>query len=128
MYFPKKFLESILPTDVVGEIRNCLFHNISIHGKHLKNEPNVGIFNECMLSIPKLLYPYAGPRIIYISKKKYRFVKFVYVVSCHRNFGANMKVRKLIMEYFMIENGATMLTDDFIRDLYFSNIKPCELI
>ena len=81
-FFPIKFLESWLPDDLIREIRFCIFHNIKRHGKHLKNAPEDKLFNTCMKEIPKILYPYIGPRIIYTNKtQKFCFIKFVYVVS-----------------------------------------------
>ena len=67
-FFPIKFLESLLPDELIREIRYCIFHNIKRHGKHLKNTPEVKLFNTCIKEIPKILYPYVGPRIIYTNK------------------------------------------------------------
>ena len=84
-----------LPDEMVREISNYLFHNIKLHGKHLQKTSEVTNFNSVMTHIPRLLFPYIGPRIIYSSctNKKERYVKFVYVLY-------HKRVRRLIVELF----------------------------
>ena len=123
-------IKNRLPDEMVREISNCLFHNIKIHGKHLQKTSEVVNFNSVMSHIPRLLFPYVGPRIIYSSRtKKEGYVKFVYVLY-------HKRVRKLIVEYFipkknnnarrrrrtMRGRNAPPSTNDRIRYLYFNNI------
>ena len=122
-YFPIKFLESFLPDELIREIRYCIFHNIKRHGQHLKNTPEVKLFNTCMKEIPKILYPYVGPRIIYISKtKNIRFIKFVYVVYWK-------KIRTLIIEYFLYPPSRNRYAeDDIMRYEYFKKLQQTLLM
>jgi len=117
-FFPIKFLESWFPDELIREIRYCIFHNIKRHGKHLKNTSEVKLFNSCMKEIPKILYPYVGPRIIYINKKNnIRFIKFVYVVYWK-------KIRTLIIEYFLYPPSRNRYADDDImRHEYFKRLQ-----
>lgn len=79
-------------------IKTFIFHNIKIHGKHLKDDFNIKNYNLAIKHIPNLLKVYEGPRIIYTSTKyNVRFVKFVYVLK-HKN------IRKLIITYLQIKN------------------------
>ena len=57
--------------DIWREIKTYLFHNIKIHGKHLKNDKHVINFNKVVKSIPGIYMPRIGPRIVYCSAKKY---------------------------------------------------------
>ena len=114
--------KNLLPDELVREISNCLFHNIKAHGKHLKITPETICFNNCMKSIPRLLFPYVGPRIIYSSRMRgLKYVKFVYVLY-------HKKVRRLIIEFFLQKhlkkNNMTFLLkdDDFIRHLYMKDL------
>ena len=114
--------KNLLPDELVREISNCLFHNIKAHGKHLKITPETICFNNCMKSIPRLLFPYVGPRIIYSSRMRgLKYVKFVYVLY-------HKKVRRLIIEFFLQKHlkkkNMTFLLkdDDFIRHLYMKDL------
>ena len=49
LFFPRKFLETCLPDELIREIKYCIFHNIKIHGKHLKNTPEIHNYNKCIL-------------------------------------------------------------------------------
>ena len=109
-----------LPDEIVREISNCLFHNIKVHGKHLKIKPETICFNNCMKSIPRLLFPYIGPRIIYSSRMRgMKYVKFVYVLHYKR-------IRRLIIEFFIQykKNNMDFLLkdDDFMRHLYMKDL------
>ena len=117
-YFPKKFLETCLPDELIREIKDCIFHNIKRHGKHLKEIPEVKLFNKCMKEIPRVLYPYVGPRIIYVNRmKKIRFIKFVYVLSWK-------SIRTLIIEYFLYPPSKNRYADDeLLRHEYFKKLK-----
>jgi len=82
-----------IPDDVWNYIKTFLFHDIKIHGKHLKNDKYVKKYNNVVKIFPFLIKKYNGPRIIYNSAKKgTRIVKFVYVLRHNR-------IRKLIIVY-----------------------------
>ena len=122
MILDKIGAKNMLPDELVREISNCLFHNIKVHGRHLQNTPDVVNFNSVMIHIPRLLFPYVGPRIIYSSKRRgLRYVKFVYVLY-------HKKVRRLIIEFFLQKHlkkkNMTFLLkdDDFIRHLYMKDL------
>lgn len=79
--------------DIWKEIKSFLFHNIKIHGKHLKKDIHIQNYNNVIKIFPSLIQKYNGARIIYNSnKEKTRFVKFVYVLK-------HKKIRKLIIIY-----------------------------
>jgi hypothetical protein len=112
--------------DVWGIIKSYMYHNIKIHGKHLKNDPYIIQYNQVMKNIPKPCVPFNGPRIMYSSMtKSTRFIKFVY----HLNYfylmgdpGDPFKKRTLI-EIQMLNNSydAEYLTyDSKFREIYFN--------
>jgi len=114
-------VKNLLPDEMIREISNCLFHNIKVHGKHLRNTPEVLNYNSVMTQIPTLLFPYVGPRIIYASRtKSLRYVKFVYVVY-------HKRVRRLIIEYFLQKKNKQtdflIHDDDIMRHLYLKDLK-----
>ena len=79
--------------DIWNYIKTFLFHDIKIHGKHLKNDKYVKKYNNVVKIFPFLIKKYNGPRIIYNSAKKgTRIVKFVYVLR-------HKRIRKLIIVY-----------------------------
>ena len=87
-----------IPDDIWLYIKTFIFHDIKIHGKHLKDDFNIKKYNHIIKYIPNLLKVYDGPRIIYNSVKHgIRFVKFVYVLKYKR-------IRKLIIVYTKIKN------------------------
>ena len=121
MILDKIGAKNTLPDELVREISNCLFHNIKVHGRHLKISPQTICFNNCMNSIPRLLFPYVGPRIIYASRtKSLRYVKFVYVVY-------HKRIRRLIIEYFLQKKikptDFLIHNDDYMRHLYLKDLK-----
>ena len=66
--------------DVWSYIKTFIFHNIKKHGKHLKTNKNVYNYNKVVKSIPTIMCPHSGPKIIYCSKKRIPrgAVKFLY--------------------------------------------------
>ena len=114
--------KNLLPDELVREISNCLFHNIKAHGRHLKISPETICFNNCMKSIPRLLFPYVGPRIIYSSRMRgLKYFKFVYLLQ-HR------RVRRLVIEFFIQNKNKNknmnflLKDDDFMRHLYMKDL------
>lgn len=83
MYFPVELWQIIV---------SCLFHNISLHGKHLENTMDVKAYNKVVKCIPLKMIN-TPLRVIYTSRTKPDcFVKFVY-------YSPFMKSKRLIIEY-----------------------------
>ena len=79
--------------DVWNNIKTFLFHNIKIHGKHLKNDPNIKNYNETIKVFNNILKEANNPRIIFGRlNKNFRIVKFIYEIN-YKN------IRKLILLY-----------------------------
>jgi hypothetical protein len=119
--------------DVWKHIKSFVFHNIKIHGKHLKNEPYNINYNHVMKNIPKPSIPFNGPRIIYSSAiSSTRFVKYIYHMI-FPNFWKNFNIRnaspygnRTIIEIQMLNNeyDADYLTHDSkFREEYFNQYK-----
>ena len=107
--------------DVWVLIKTYLFHNIKIHGKHLKNDKYVINFNKVVKLIPGIYMPKIGPRIVYCSAlKSFRFVKFVYKVPapCTLSKRRYSLKYKLIIEYMALKN----FDEQQIRDEYYSKL------
>ncbi len=96
--------------DVWGIIKSYMFHNIKIHGKHLKKDPYIIKYNQVMKNIPKPSIPRNGPRIVYSSmKNSTRFIKFVY----HFNF-----FFKKYKPYNFYLNSRTITEVQMLKDNY----------
>ena len=107
--------------DIWREIKTYLFHNIKIHGKHLKNDKYVKMYNNVMNQIPIKYIPASGPRIVYQSMlKSCRCAKFLYRVAapCTLSKRRYSLRYKLIIEYILIGN----YTREEIRQEYFNNV------
>ena len=107
--------------DIWKEIKLYLFHNIKIHGKHLKNDKNIIQFNKVINSMPLKYIPASGPRIVYQSNTIIdRCAKFLYKVQapCTLSKRRYSLRYKLIIEYVLIGN----YTRDEIRAHYYNNI------
>ncbi len=107
--------------DIWREIKSFLFHNIKIHGKHLKNDKYVKKFNQVVKSIPLKYIPSSGPRIIYQSQlKPYRCAKFLYRIKapCTLSKRRYSLRYKLVIEYMQIGD----LSKESIRDEYANGI------
>ena len=99
-----------LVEDIWLIIKSYLFHNINIHGKHLKNDPFIKKYNEIIKNLPKPSVPLNGPRIVYSSMtKKTRFIKFVY----HFNF-----FFKKYHPYDFYLNSRTIMETQLLKDSY----------
>tara|TARA_B110000046_G_C13023103_1_gene412320 strand:- start:1213 stop:1566 length:354 start_codon:yes stop_codon:yes gene_type:complete len=103
--------------EIWREIKTYLFHNIKIHGKHLKNDIHIQKFNETLKDIPKLYITASGPRIIY-NFNKFKFAKFLYKIPAPSNISNKRNMYKLIIEYVPISNK----TNEKIKELYMKNI------
>jgi hypothetical protein len=119
----------IIIEDVWKHIKSYMFHNIKIHGKHLKNDPYIIKFNNIMKNIPKPIVPFNGPRIIFSSyKRNMRYVKFLYHINYFytRSVPNNSWKKLAIVEYQLLgenydENCLTY--DSKIREEYFNQYK-----
>ena len=104
-------------------IKDFLFHNIKKHGKHLKDDINIKIYNSILKTLPKMYMPRTGPRIVYNSffKTNFRIVKFLYHIY-HKTW----KRSKTIIEcasykhYYCVGND---INHAVISDDYRNNIK-----
>jgi hypothetical protein len=103
--------------EIWREIKTYLFHNIKIHGKHLKNNIHIQQFNKTLKDIPKLYIPRLGPRIIY-NFNKFKFAKFLYKIPSPSNITNKRNLYKLIIEYAPISNK----NYEEINELYIENI------
>lgn len=117
--------EYFIVADVWREIKTYLFHNIKIHGKHLKNDKFVKNFNNVVKLVPRKYSCKLGPRIIYFSRSGYngelfRFVKFLYKIPAPRFLKKNIPMYKLVIE--IMENKDT--TNEKINEEYFKEVKP----
>tara|TARA_Y100000389_G_C17185432_1_gene376133 strand:+ start:232 stop:618 length:387 start_codon:yes stop_codon:yes gene_type:complete len=116
--------EYFIVADVWREIKTYLFHNIKIHGKHLKNDKFVKNFNNVVKLVPRKYSCKLGPRIIYFSRSGYngelfRFVKFLYKIPAPRFLKKNIPMYKLVIE--IMENKDT--TNEKINEEYFKEVK-----
>jgi len=107
--------------EIWREIKSFLFHDIKIHGKHLKNDKYVKKFNQVVKNLPVKYIPSAGPRIVYQSSTIVdRCAKFLYRVQapCTLSKRRYSLRYKLIIEYMQIGN----YTREEIRHEYFNNV------
>jgi|UniRef100_A0A6C0C2A6 hypothetical protein len=116
--------------DIWGLIKSYMFHNIKIHGKHLKNDPDITKYNQVMDCIPKPSVPINGPRIIYSSMtNSVRFIKFVYHFNFffkkHQPYNYYLHSRTII-EVQMLKDGYDgeyLTRDSKFREEYFNQYK-----
>ena len=65
------------PNEIWILIKDYFIHNILKHGKHLKNDKWISIYNQSISQLYSLIIPRCGPRIIYYEKSKKRFIKIL---------------------------------------------------
>ena len=109
--------------DIWREIKTYLIHNIKIHGKHLKNDKYVKMYNKVMKQIPIKYIPASGPRIVYQSNTIIdRCAKFLYRVAapCTLSKKRYSLKYKLVIEHILIGS----YTRDEIREEYSNNVEP----
>ena len=103
-------------------IKSFQYHNIKIHGKHLKNEPDIIRYNSVVKDIPTPKILPIGPRIIYCSRyKRVPLVKFIYCLPIFRK-----NTYKLVIEYTQViyyeqdilNNNINMSTHEYIDTIY----------
>ena len=84
--------------DIWREIKLYLFHDIKIHGKHLKDDIHVKNFNKIV--IPGKFSPFGLDSIIYQSvTKPFRCAKFRYKVPAP-SYKKSRSNNILVVEYF----------------------------
>ena len=115
--------------EIWREIKLYLFHNINIHGKHLKNNTDIKNYNKTMKDIPKLYVPRLGPRIVYNHYRfykfnKFRFAKFIYKIPAPSLVSNKKNIYKLIIEYISIHNK----NNDTIKKLYMEDITTTNMV
>ena len=105
--------------DIWNYIKEFMFHNIKKHGKHLKNDPYIKIYNNITQSLPRFK-PFDignGPYIIYTSREKSTyFIKFIYVLKYK-------KIRILIvtwMEHIPIFGVGSNIKNEIVCEHYFN--------
>ena len=107
--------------DIWRDIKTYLFHNIKIHGKHLKNDKYIINFNKVMNQMPIKYIPVGGPRIVYQScLKSCRCAKFLYRVAapCTLSKRRYSLKYKLVIEHILIGES----TKEQIREEYYRNL------
>lgn len=108
-------------------IKHFLFHNIKIHGKHLKNDPFIKKYNSILQTIPKPMIPAYGPRIIYssmIGAPGRRYIKYIYIVGHHLKFVSNIGRRFLKPLRSNILTEYQLLPFDYdLRDQYDAELR-----
>ncbi len=88
------------PEDMWREIKSFIFHDIKVHGRHLKNDREVKNFNKVAKSIPGKYQPNIGPIIVYgLPRRNFRTVKFIYYVPAPKSIERNSNKYKLIIEH-----------------------------
>ena len=108
-----------LPEELWREIKLCLFHNIKIHGKHLKDDIYTKKFNLVINSMPGKDMPRLGPRILYGSvTKPFRYVKFIYKVCAPIYIKRNIPIYKLLIEWMPMRD----LNQEEIKREYYKDI------
>ena len=109
--------------EIWREIKTYLFHNIKIHGKHLKNDTYIKKFNKTLKDIPKLYVPRLGPRIIY-NFNKFKYAKFIYKIPAPSLISNKWPLYKLIIEYIPIADK----NHKKIKEIYMENIVTSSVV
>jgi hypothetical protein len=84
-------MEIYVIDDVWSYIKTFLFHNIKIHGKHLKPDKDIQRYNKIIQKFPTLLRVIESSRKVTYSSATlyYRYVKFVYELK-YKNIRYNI--------------------------------------
>ena len=117
--------------DVWKHIKSYMFHDIKIHGKHLKNDPYIIKYNDVMKNIPTPSIPFTGPRIVFSSHaKNIRYVKFLYHINYFFTRGVppiyDPWKKLTIVEYQLLDGNYDedcLTYDSKIREEYFNQYK-----
>jgi hypothetical protein len=88
--------------DIWSIVKSFLFHNIKKQGKHLKTKnSNVFLYNEVVKSVPTIIKPVTGPRIVYTSQKD-KVAKFLYY-NVQLRLSRSRPLFNTIIEYVMYD-------------------------
>lgn len=104
-------MEIYVIDDVWRYIKTFLFHDIKIHGKHLKPEKNIQRYNKIIQKFPTLLHVIDSSRKVTYSSATlyYRYVKFIYEIKYKKIRYTVVRMQKY-----------TTSDDNFYKDQYFS--------
>lgn len=78
-------MEIYILDDIWNLIKTYIFHDIKLHGKHLKNDPDVKIYNNIVKNLPKPLISRVGQSITYLRDKNRDVYTFKYYIHIHKN-------------------------------------------
>jgi hypothetical protein len=78
-------MEIYILDDIWNLIKTYVFHDIKLHGKHLKNDPDIKIYNNIVKNLPKPLISRVGQSITYLRDKNRDVYTFKYYVHIHKN-------------------------------------------
>lgn len=102
-------------------IKDFLFHDIKKHGKHLKDDTNIKIYNSILKTLPKMYIPRTGPRIVYNSfKREFRLVKFLYHIN-HKNWKRSKTI--IVISPYIQYYGVDQRINDEIVLYEYNNFK-----
>ncbi len=108
--------------EIWREIKTYLFHNIKIHGKHLKNDIHIQHFNKTLKGLPKLYIPRLGPRIIY-NFTNFKYAKFIYKIPAPSLLVNKHRLYKLIIEYIPIaDEDPKKIKEIYMEDIITSSV------
>ena len=114
-----------LPDDIWYIVKSFLFHNIKQHGKHLKDDNNIKIYNNSIKKFNTSLYESNSVRIVLFEKrdqnKNYFFYRFCYHLIINN-------INKTIIETGMFNKDVLNYENkeeisDKIREEYYNKIK-----
>lgn len=108
-------------------IKEYLFHNIKIQGKHLKNEKNIILFNNVLRQIPRYMSWDIGngPYILYSPyRSKNKCVRFIYKLK-YKKFNYKITTYMIFPSDYICSSfhylGGWM--DDIIENEYYENFR-----
>tara|TARA_B110001452_G_scaffold259444_1_gene255805 strand:- start:679 stop:1077 length:399 start_codon:yes stop_codon:yes gene_type:complete len=78
-------MEIYILDDIWNLIKTYIFHDIKLHGKHLKNDPDVKEYNNILKNLPKPLISRVGQSITYLRDKNRDVYTFKYYVRIYKN-------------------------------------------
>lgn len=78
-------MEVFFPIEIWNLIKTYIFHDIKLHGKHLKNDPHILNYNNIVKELPKPLISRIGQSITYLRDKNRDVYTFKYYVNIHKN-------------------------------------------
>lgn len=119
------------PDEIWREIKAYFIHNITIHGKHLKENKLINNYNNVIKNLPKKYHMRIGPRILFkpslCKQHPKQSVKFVYRVATPSSIKKNNKKYRIIVEYLYIPNNLLLNRviserNQVLRNIYYKGI------